>query len=153
MTLSAALFELLKQRSDPFEATVRGISMGQTIPDETVVRVEPLSLRKIRPGEVVVFRDRERLVAHRLRFRARRYALMLGDGYRTPDFPVPDGELLGRVVAIQSDGQWTAVAARPGVPMRTSVVVSVASLALLVSPWLARKVIAVSLRLDRFLRD
>jgi hypothetical protein len=153
MTMPDAVFELLKQRRDPFEAPVRGISMGDAIPNESHVRIEPLALRNMATGDVVVFRDGERLVGHRLTFRARGYAIMLGDGYRVPDLPVRDDAVVGRVVAIQSGGEWKSIDARPHVPVTTSIAVVMASAGLLISPWLARKIVAAAVRVDRALRD
>lgn len=63
----------------------------------------------IRPGDVVVFRHKGRLVAHRvLRIadgNGGRVLITKGDSVRRSDAPVPAQEIVGRVVAIQRDGR------------------------------------------------
>ena len=63
----------------------------------------------IRPGDVVVFRQKGRLVAHRvLRIAngdAGRILLTKGDSVHRSDAPVSAQEIVGRVVSIQRDGR------------------------------------------------
>jgi hypothetical protein len=77
-------------------------SMRPLIQAGDMVWVEAVDLKRLRRGDVVVVRRGERLITHRLvdmeRGRQRWYTM--GDTCRSPDAPVSDDALLGRVVAI-----------------------------------------------------
>ena len=91
-------------------------------------------------GDVVAFRDRERLIAHRVCFRARQHLILLGDGYAIPDLPVKETSVIGRVVSTDSRGEWNEVPLRQGRSVLSAMAVALAGIALLISPRLAARV-------------
>jgi hypothetical protein len=102
--LDAAL-ELLGERAGRAVFEVRGRSMRPTLRDGDAVLVV-LADRRIRSGDLAVFRLGSDTVVHRcvggnggsLNFR--------GDGREDLDPPVAPSEVLGRVVAIRRSGAW-----------------------------------------------
>jgi len=93
---------------------VRGVSMGKAVPDGATVRIEPLGDRRVRAGEVVLTRTPRGLICHRVLSTRPGQALQTwGDVCPTPDEPVASGDALGRVVALEVDGNWQASAPRP----------------------------------------
>ncbi len=82
--------------------TVRSGSMNPLMPVGSRIRVRPIDGARCRIGDVVVFRERNRLVAHRLLFgRGRRpggWFLQRGDGV-SPTGWLRAGRLLGLVTA------------------------------------------------------
>jgi RimJ/RimL family protein N-acetyltransferase len=92
---------------------LRGESMAPLLRDGDRLRVEPLSGRTPAPGEVVVARRGERLVAHRLVEVIGGEVVTRGDACRESDPPLPAGELLGRVVAVERRGRAIALPEAP----------------------------------------
>ena len=74
-----------------------GTSMRPLIPPGGVVRVEPAHAADVRPGDVVLVDDGERLVCHRLVYIAGGRLVTRGDDMLTCDPPLPTAALLGRV--------------------------------------------------------
>jgi hypothetical protein len=142
-----AAVELLSRSGRTFDAQISGTSMGNTLPDGARVRIEPVS--SVRCDDVVAFRENERIVAHRVWFRARRYLILVGDGYRIPDPPVKETAVIGRVVAREDHGEWSAVPILERRRYLTTVVVAMAALALLISPRLAETVTRAMIVLRR----
>jgi hypothetical protein len=143
-----AAVEMLARSGRTFEARISGVSMGHTIPDGSLVRIEPVT--RAAPGDVIAFRERDRIVAHRVRFRARAHLLLLGDGYTIPDIPVKETSVIGRVAALELRGQWHEVPARSGRSVVATVSVALVGGALLVSPRLAARVAGVLIALRRY---
>jgi Peptidase S24-like len=144
--LSAAAIELLARGGRTFEVRLAGISMGRTIPDGSLVRVDPVDADAIRRGDVIAFRDDDRVVAHRVRFAARGHFVMLGDGYSLPDLPVPRSAILGRISAWHDGDDWRPVGRRRNRSLVAALVVLLVSCGLVVSPVLARKIAAFGVR-------
>ena len=106
---AAALAELFLRDATRFDAAARnlagnhhvvdvpvnGSSMGASLPDGTIVRVQLGMACAV--GDVVVFRQREQVVAHRVIHRTAVYLLTRGDARFAPDPPVPFDRVLGRV--------------------------------------------------------
>jgi len=148
-SLSAAAIELLVRDGRTFEVRLTGTSMGRTIPDGSLVRVEPVAFHDVRRGDVIAFRDGDRVVAHRARFRARGHVIALGDGYALPDLPIPAAAILGRITAWNDGSEWRAIGPRRNATILGALFVVAISIALLFSPWLARKIAGLGVRWRR----
>jgi signal peptidase I len=104
----------LAKSGQSFDIPIHGQSMGSTLPDGALVRVSFEDGTNVAIGDVVIFREREQLVAHRVICRAakRRLLLTRGDARISPDVPVAFSRILGRVTGIVgSDGSVTDVPA------------------------------------------
>jgi hypothetical protein len=117
--LAVAALSLLARSGRAFETKVAGTSMGSAIPDGFLVRIAPVDLDTIKPGEVIAFSSGERVVAHRLVRRGRRgaargYVIALGDGNRYPDPPIRLEAILGKVVACSDGTTWRDVSPPAG---------------------------------------
>jgi hypothetical protein len=84
-----------------FRAT--GLSMDPTIRDGDILTVEPMDPGEVRPGEILLYRTPQGVVAHRLvrceKAEAQLVYIFRGDASGTCDPPVSFGEVLGRVIA------------------------------------------------------
>ena len=84
-----------------------GGSMRPAICDGDVVTVAPAAEGRVSPGNVIVYRDRGRLFAHRIvsvranEHGGRRRVLLRGDAALACDPPVSADQVLGEVVAVQ----------------------------------------------------
>jgi signal peptidase I len=82
-----------------------GMSMNPTILHGDFVTVEPIEPSEIRRGDIVLYRDRDHVIAHRVvGLTASKRFLFCGDGRETADPPVRPDQILGRVVALERDG-------------------------------------------------
>jgi len=86
------------------EIPISGLSMGATLPAGARALVELGA--EPHEGDVVVFRQRDRLVAHRLVYRAvrggmSRYLITRGDARIAPDPPISPADIVGRVTGVQ----------------------------------------------------
>ncbi|MBW3564851.1 MAG: S24/S26 family peptidase [Acidobacteria bacterium] len=142
--LAAPAMELLARTGKSFEAPVSGSSMGSTIPEGSVVLVVPST--EPRRGDVVAFREGERVIAHRLFFAVRDHLVVVGDGYPVPDLPVPRERLLGRIERVRRTAEWEEVPGRPGINPVPRLAAAIVALALFISPLLARKLAAGMIR-------
>jgi len=90
-----------------FRAT--GLSMDPTIRDGDVLTAEPVDPGEVRPGEILLYRTAEGVIAHRLvrceTAGAQPRLVLRGDAGGTCDPPVSHGEVLGRVIAVQRRGR------------------------------------------------
>ena len=83
-----------------------GMSMKPTILHGDFVTVEPIEPSEIRRGDIVLYRDRNNVIAHRVvGLTASKRFLFCGDGRETADQPVRPDQILGRVVALERDGR------------------------------------------------
>ena len=84
-----------------------GQSMHPTIRDGETIIVEPIAPGKIQRGDIVLYRLRNGVVAHRVvRIERRGAALVFtprGDAMPACDAPIAAAEILGRVVAVQRE--------------------------------------------------
>ena len=102
----------------------RGTSMRPAIEDGDLMTVAPVDEAAIRIGDVVLFRQGQRPIAHRVRRIVAggpgRVALVLrGDANGADDAPIEPAQVLGRVVAIERRRQpdfvsrwWTRMRGR-----------------------------------------
>ena len=94
------------------ESTVRGGSMGETLPPGTRIRIELEQDARYMPGDVVAFFVGTTLVVHRIVADiGKRRVITRGDATYAPDPPVAFSNILGRVGAMQCSGSWQDVPA------------------------------------------
>ncbi len=105
------------------ESAVRGMSMGEVIPDGARIRIAA-DTGAYTTGTVIAFFAGGRTVVHRIRWqrqwgRARGHLITQGDAMLLPDIPVPREAVLGAVVAVRAaNGDWRPPASRPPAPRR-----------------------------------
>ena len=86
-----------------------GGSMAPAIGDGDVITVKPLEPASLTPGRVIVYRDRHRVVAHRIvgttsDHPSANALVVRGDAARACDPPVAPSQVLGEVVAVSRYG-------------------------------------------------
>jgi hypothetical protein len=107
----------LQQDTHVVQSRVQGPSMGATLPDGASIRIQLSRAPDCRPGEVVACLIGARLVTHRIVHgggRSARVLITRGDDELLPDPPIDARGIVGRVVAVESSGQW--VSPPPPVP-------------------------------------
>jgi len=91
----------------------RGASMRPFIRDGDVLDVRPVDVRRLRRGDVVLFRDGEdRLLAHRVVRVSRAGLATQGDALARSDGVIEYDRLLGRVCSVERGGRQIAVGGR-----------------------------------------
>ncbi|MCX6032429.1 MAG: S24/S26 family peptidase [Chloroflexi bacterium] len=100
-----------------FRWRLRGTSMTPTLPPDCEVEIAPLP-PAVPLGSLVVFADGDALVVHRLVRRAAGRWITQGDGRLAPDRSLAPNQVLGVVVAADSDGRrcWPGPDARAAIP-------------------------------------
>lgn len=99
----------------PAWLVVRGNSMLPRLPAGSRVLVAPTDSRDIRPGDLIVHRDEESLVCHRVLTRSPGDPVAFevkGDAWGVPATRVPADSVVGRVVAIERNGALLSPASR-----------------------------------------
>ena len=92
------------------ESTVKGPSMGRTMPAGSRIRIELGARRHYDLGEVIAFVAGQHVVVHRVVGQPRGgHVLTRGDAEVLPDPPIDEEQVLGAVSAIQQGGYWTPV--------------------------------------------
>ncbi len=91
--------------------------MLPSIPDGTVLRIEPLSSDNVGLGDVVYFLDNKgNTKIHRISCVLKRGKKTLiqtwGDNCDKPDAVIKDSQILGRVTAYRGEDQWHQVDSR-----------------------------------------
>jgi hypothetical protein len=86
------------ERDGQFRFPLRGSSMRPTLPESCDIMIVPLPLVP-RPGSLIVFAQRDALVAHRLVRRTPRGWIAQGDGRLVPDPALQPEQVLGLVSA------------------------------------------------------
>jgi hypothetical protein len=94
-----------------------GQSMHPTIKDGEVITVEPALPDKIKRGDIVLYRFRQGVIAHRVvRIEKRagddRRFILRGDSSAMCDAPVEAEKILGRVVSVERGGRDVDLASR-----------------------------------------
>ncbi len=108
-----ALASLLARRDGFLEARVEGRSMGETLPEGSLIRVQPGRDRDFVPGDVVAIAVNEKIVVHRV-LRASTLLLTRGDAEVLPDPPVPGAWVIGPVIEARVEGgSWGPVGPAP----------------------------------------
>jgi hypothetical protein len=115
-----AVVDRLRADGAAVESTVRGTSMGTTLPEGTRIQIAISRDLPRTTGGVVAFLAGTQIVVHRLVHQgrwgaARAYVLCQGDGRRLPDRPIARSQLVGPVVGAFADGRWQPVGGRPRV--------------------------------------
>ena len=135
---------------------ITGTSMGANLPKGTVVRVALTDAASCNAGDIVVFRLLQRVVAHRLIHRTDSYLLTRGDARFSPDPPIPNDRVLGRVTGIVASGALLPLQGfrhRSALVRAIKAMISEASIvALRISPALAlgfSRLVTVAERLQR----
>jgi len=93
------------------EKAASGDSMLPSIPDSTVLRIEPLHRNKVGLGDVVYFLDdKGNTKIHRISCVLKRGKKTLiqtwGDNCDRPDAVIMGSQILGRVTAYREENQW-----------------------------------------------
>ncbi len=95
-TVYAAVLRDALARNRGFSWTLQGESMCPTLPPGCVVTIQPLQTPRL--GDIVVFSQGDRLLAHRLVRRRGDGWICQGDARRTPDGLITREHIIGRVV-------------------------------------------------------
>jgi signal peptidase I len=107
-----AAAELMGRAGRGGTVRVNGRSMEPTLRGGQVLAIE-FAPARLRCGDMLVFRQVDYLVVHRLLGRTRRGAAgsyrTRGDGLPGLDPPVDPRRVVGRVVAVESGGRWCSV--------------------------------------------
>ncbi|HEY6362401.1 MAG TPA: S24/S26 family peptidase [Vicinamibacterales bacterium] len=124
MTRFAALAEHVVGTGMSIRFRASGDSMYPAILHGDVITVAPVAAHEIVRGDILLFRDGDRVRAHRLvrvvayntetRFRLR------GDTNARCDAPVAASQIVGRVEAVERDGRAIALHATPSNGLGTS---------------------------------
>ena len=85
--------------------------MLPSIPDGTVLRIEPLQQNKVRLGDIVYFQDNNgNTKIHRVSFILKKENITFiqtwGDNCEKPDSIVKRSQIFGRVTAYMSEERW-----------------------------------------------
>jgi hypothetical protein len=133
---------------------ITGGSMGSTLPAGSVVRVSLAGGEVCGVADVVVFRQSEQIVAHRVIHIAPRHLITRGDARTAPDPPVPFDRVLGRVAGvISSDGSLKSLPASPRgrwlARLARSIAFRMTVMMLRVSPALAGRSIGLLTAIER----
>lgn len=108
-TAKCALAAEVLRSSGRLRLQVNGWSMLPSVwPGETLLVELVASSSAVAEGDIVLFGRDQRLFVHRVVGRSADNACLLtrGDAMRSADKPVDDCELLGKVVAIQRNGDF-----------------------------------------------
>ena len=115
----AAVARQLKDSELVLHSTVQGDSMIGSLPAGRRIQIQCRHCDDLPADAVVAFLGRTRVIVHRIAYRgrmrsARRYLLTHGDSQLIPDIPVEWASVLGPVIAVEENGNWSAVPpARP----------------------------------------
>ncbi|MHB8997808.1 MAG: signal peptidase I [Armatimonadota bacterium] len=117
------LLEELITEGTAITMRVRGSSMLPAIANGAVVRLQPLSEKAVRLGEVVAIRDSKgKMLCHRVvrvyRWKDQTWVQTWGDICPEPDVAVPVSSVIGTVTAIVEDESERPVASRPAWKIR-----------------------------------
>lgn len=94
-----------------------GQSMTPTIQDGEAITVAPVRARAVRRGDILLYRSKRGLLAHRVvrvekgSDEASRFTLR-GDASVTEDEPIAASRILGRVVSVERGGRELALVGR-----------------------------------------
>lgn len=105
------------QKGNQIRFRANGWSMHPTIRDGQVIEVDPIPPEALKPGDIGLFLEGGRVLAHRLVRKLRdsegeSVYIFQGDGLEVPDAPVSRSSVLGRVVSVERDGRKVDVNSR-----------------------------------------
>ncbi|HKP86533.1 MAG TPA: signal peptidase I [Blastocatellia bacterium] len=94
-----------------------GRSMHPTIKDGEMITVEPARAGEIKRGDIVLYRLKRGVIAHRVigiekAEGAHRRFILRGDSCSTSDAPVEEEKVLGRVISVEREGRNVDLASR-----------------------------------------
>ena len=94
----------------PIRFCATGQSMKPTIKDGEVIIIEPVEPAKIERGDIIFYRAKRGVIAHRVMAIARTDGgqptfILRGDSAVTDDPPVASSNILGRVIAVERRGR------------------------------------------------
>jgi hypothetical protein len=101
-----ALAASLRAPSRVVESTVKGLSMGSSLPPESRIRIEMSHHQRFEIGAVVAFVAGNQVIVHRVVHNGRDHLLTRGDARLVPDSPVRRDQVLGPVTAVTRNGAW-----------------------------------------------
>ncbi|MCS7221692.1 MAG: signal peptidase I [Anaerolineae bacterium] len=84
---------------------VRGYSMFPWLRPGDLVRVEPVDVMTLHPGDVILFRAGNLAITHRLLRWKDGFLITKGDAAPCPDRPLSPAEVAGRVVEVRRGGR------------------------------------------------
>jgi signal peptidase I len=101
----------------PIRFCANGQSMKPTINDGEIIIIEPLELGKIKRRDIILYRTRRGVIAHRVvdierRGSAQATFILRGDSAISYDCPVAASDILGRVVAVERRGRLINLSSR-----------------------------------------
>lgn len=99
------LVEELVRRRGSARLKVTGFSMLPAIWPGDVLTVQRQSPESLRPGQIVLYRRKKKLTAHRIIGVSAGHLVTRGDSVPSPDAPVAWDEVVGRVAGICRDGR------------------------------------------------
>lgn len=94
-----------------------GTSMLPAIAPGDILLVERCPFHLLQPGDVVLFTDRQRIVAHRLLDTRGAFVVTRGDSNWRPDSPAHETQILGRVTIVLN-GDRARTGSLPSTPLR-----------------------------------
>jgi len=114
--LKRARYEL--SRHHPVLLKVSGSTMKPSLVDGDLVTVEPVNAHSVRAGDIILYQSlRDTALIHRIvRLEHRssgRFIVTRGDASTALDVPVPIHHIMGRVTAIDRDGERIEVEPEP----------------------------------------
>lgn len=94
-----------------------GQSMSPSILDGEAITVAPVSVGDVRRGDILLYHNGRRILAHRVvRIASRRDTsprlILRGDASVTEDAPIAAAQVLGRVVSVERDGRELTLVGR-----------------------------------------
>lgn len=125
------VLELLKEAADRagfLRLRVSGASMEPTIADGEIVRVRPVNAEQIKRGDVIVFHEEGRLVAHRvsrvLKSSGETLFVTRGDAVQESDLPVSTDRVLGVIDSVERGGTAVRLRPRPAAGVSARIILS-----------------------------
>lgn len=114
--LKRARYEL--SRKNTVLLRIGGTAMKPVIDDGDVVTVEPVNAQNVRTGDIVLYQSlRDTALIHRIvkleQRAAGRFIVTRGDACATCDVPVPIHHIMGRISAINRDGEQIDLPQKP----------------------------------------
>jgi signal peptidase I len=104
-----ALLEEVLRRFGTARVRVQGSSMVPAIRPGDEVRLQSVAPSETQPGDIVAFRQGERLFVHRVVGSSVGGLLTQGDALSSPDAPVNPDEFLGKVTQIERQGALVGI--------------------------------------------
>lgn len=102
--------ELLSRAGRTLESSIRGSSMGDTIPDGSRIRIQWRDGNRYLPGQIVACVEDGFLFAHRIVHVRGDAIITQGDGWILCDPPFRVSQVVGEVIACSVGGEWRSPA-------------------------------------------